>query len=325
MQGSYRIGPLSFSPLIIFLLAAGLFPLVYILLPPLRQRARAAGMIAGVLTFFAFSVWAAQQVNFVTGRGPWPAAIFPFVSAFALMGWLPIAGGYCAGWLVERRLSEGTADSRGFTLLLLVVLAAAVLLPSIYGIRRVLREDPPPPVMQAPQVSTPPVPQVVLSEPSAAVFRGLALPSGGGFLDRGWRSLNLGGTCQLQRWVSADSASLLVSFHWQPGADERGSRRDAKLLVGTFPAGFAPETRIAIESPRLTLPAQASVHGAAAVLEDDDAVEVLKNELAQGESWTIRIVTANGETRTHRVTADGFDVAGAMFDACVTTASKVAN
>lgn len=97
MQGSYRIGPLSFSPLIIFLLAAGLFPLVYILLAPLRQRARAAGMIAGVLTFFAFSVWAAQQVNFVTGRGPWPAAIFPFVSAFALMGWLPIAGGYCAG------------------------------------------------------------------------------------------------------------------------------------------------------------------------------------------------------------------------------------
>ena len=92
------------SPAVLFLLAAGTFVATYMLLPPGRWRTRVAGMSAGVLTFFGFAIWMSIMVNVRTSgyQTPWPTVIYPFAIAFVVVGWIPLAAGWIAGWVVSK-------------------------------------------------------------------------------------------------------------------------------------------------------------------------------------------------------------------------------
>ena len=92
------------SPAVLFFTAAFAFAAVYALLPSSRWRTRIAGMSAGVLTFFGFAIWMAIAVNVRTQvyQTPWPSFLFPFAAAFAVVGWIPIGGGWFAGWVVSK-------------------------------------------------------------------------------------------------------------------------------------------------------------------------------------------------------------------------------
>jgi len=101
--------------------------------------------------------------------------------------------------------------------------------------------------------------------------------------------------------------------------------RNPSLTVFPVSGSFDAGTKVTVESPRLTQPVEANVMPAGAVLEDREVVELLKGALAQGGSWTVRISTPDASERSFEVTADGFNVAAAMFDACVAAESEGAD
>jgi hypothetical protein len=45
----------------------------------------------------------------VRANDSWPMVIFPFALAFAVVGWLPLGGGWMAGWIVSK-LPDAPAD-----------------------------------------------------------------------------------------------------------------------------------------------------------------------------------------------------------------------
>ena len=105
MERSYLAGA-AFqwsAPIMLFVTAALTFMLAYAMLPTSRLRARIAGVLAGVITFFSFSVVAWFVMN--AGQGPltlFPGALQSFVVVFVLAGWIPLGGGWFAGWLVSK-------------------------------------------------------------------------------------------------------------------------------------------------------------------------------------------------------------------------------
>ena len=91
------------SPAVLFLTAALSFMSTYAVLPQSRCRSRIAGLLAGVITFFSFAIMTAVLVD--TGRGYFtslPRVVTSFAFAFVLTGWIPMGGGWFAGWLVSR-------------------------------------------------------------------------------------------------------------------------------------------------------------------------------------------------------------------------------
>jgi hypothetical protein len=105
VQASYmnRAQFFASSPLIIFLLASWSFALIYAVQPGWRYRARTAGISAALLTFAGFTLWLSIMVNVSTGSGnAWPTVWYPHLASFAIFGWLPLAGGWFAGWVVTK-------------------------------------------------------------------------------------------------------------------------------------------------------------------------------------------------------------------------------
>jgi uncharacterized BrkB/YihY/UPF0761 family membrane protein len=96
------------SPLGIFACAALVFACVFVVLPKSPRRARYAGAIAGVLTFFAYEILYSRVFNFDTGFRGYPFALFPYLASFIVMGWVPILGGLFAGAKAERYLDESS-------------------------------------------------------------------------------------------------------------------------------------------------------------------------------------------------------------------------
>jgi len=90
------------TPVVLFLLGATSFALIYSLLPRFRMRSRFAGISAGLLTYFSFLFWLSYAVNLDTGGRTWGPWWTPFMFALLLMGWIPVSGGWFAGWLVSR-------------------------------------------------------------------------------------------------------------------------------------------------------------------------------------------------------------------------------
>ncbi|HEV7606940.1 MAG TPA: hypothetical protein VGO61_06370 [Steroidobacteraceae bacterium] len=114
VQGSFLTAGQFFasSPGVIFLLASLTFSLVYALQPRWRFRARTAGISAALLTFVGFTMWLAIVINLRTWNdNAWPSRWFPQLASFAVFGWLPIAGGWFAGWVVSR-LPAAPAEER---------------------------------------------------------------------------------------------------------------------------------------------------------------------------------------------------------------------
>jgi hypothetical protein len=105
MQRSYlseALFPWS-APAVLFFTAALAFASVYELLPSSRLRPRIAGLIAGIVTFFGFAIWTSFMAN--VGRAPidtLPGMLYSFAIAFVLFGWIPLGGGWIAGWIVSR-------------------------------------------------------------------------------------------------------------------------------------------------------------------------------------------------------------------------------
>src|SRR5262245_23388307 len=60
------------SPLAIFACAAMAFACVFVVFPRVSRRARYAGAIAGVLTFFAYELLYSILFNYNTGFRRWP-------------------------------------------------------------------------------------------------------------------------------------------------------------------------------------------------------------------------------------------------------------
>jgi hypothetical protein len=94
------------SPPLLFGLAAVSFFIVYVLLPPIRRRARIAGIIAGLTTFLTYVLCTVVAINVSTGGRPWPFTLFPILASLSVLGWVPLLGGFCAGRAVERSLAE---------------------------------------------------------------------------------------------------------------------------------------------------------------------------------------------------------------------------
>jgi hypothetical protein len=91
------------APVVLFFSAALTFAAIYELLPSSRWRTRIAGMIAGMVTFFGFAVWTTFMAN--TGRGPFdhlPGILHSFALVFVFVGWIPLGGGWIAGWVVSK-------------------------------------------------------------------------------------------------------------------------------------------------------------------------------------------------------------------------------
>jgi uncharacterized membrane protein required for colicin V production len=60
-------------------------------------------VIAGIVTFFCFAFW----ITFMTklGIGPVDRAagiLYSFALVFVLVGWIPLGGGWLAGWVVSK-------------------------------------------------------------------------------------------------------------------------------------------------------------------------------------------------------------------------------
>jgi hypothetical protein len=91
------------SMVVLFFTAAAAFAALYAMLPSSRWRTRIAGSIAGIVTFFGFSLWMAVMIN---GRTEsyldWPRIVYPFLVMFVFAGWIPISAGWLAGWLVSK-------------------------------------------------------------------------------------------------------------------------------------------------------------------------------------------------------------------------------
>ena len=115
VQGSYMsvVGFYWSSPAVVFLLASLTFSATYTLLPSNRWRSRIAATSAGVLTFFGFAIWMSIVVNVRTGNfmSPWPSMLLPFAAAFAIVGWLPLGGGWIAGSLVSKLPDTPVAEA----------------------------------------------------------------------------------------------------------------------------------------------------------------------------------------------------------------------
>jgi|SoiMethySBSTD1v2_1073268.scaffolds.fasta_scaffold3933336_1 hypothetical protein len=105
LEGSYlaRAAFQWSSPAVLFLTAALSFMAAYSLLPSTRWRTRIAGVLAGVITFFGFSIITAVMVDLTRGwSGSWPRFIQSFAIVFVMAGWIPLGGGWFAGWLVSK-------------------------------------------------------------------------------------------------------------------------------------------------------------------------------------------------------------------------------
>jgi hypothetical protein len=105
MEGAYQFStPYQWgAPAILFLTAALAFMATYAMLPTSRWRTRVAGVLAGVITFFCFSIITAFVMN--SGRGfpdYLPGILRTFTVVFVLAGWIPLGGGWLAGWLVSK-------------------------------------------------------------------------------------------------------------------------------------------------------------------------------------------------------------------------------
>ena len=105
LQGGYlSAGRFQGSSIIVLFFSAALtFAAAYELQPSSRWRTRIAGMIAGVVTYFGFGLWMSFMANVnVRANDSWPMVIFPFALAFAVVGWIPLGGGWIAGWVVSK-------------------------------------------------------------------------------------------------------------------------------------------------------------------------------------------------------------------------------
>jgi hypothetical protein len=105
IQRSYLSEPLFqwSAPAVLFFTAALTFMAVYGLLPSRRWRTRMAGMIAGLITFFGFALWISFMAN--AGLGPFDrpqGILYSFALVFVIVGWIPLAGGWIAGWAVSK-------------------------------------------------------------------------------------------------------------------------------------------------------------------------------------------------------------------------------
>jgi hypothetical protein len=91
------------SMVVLFFMAAAAFAVVYAMLPSSSWRTRIAGLIAGIVSFFGFSVWIAVMDNGRTRSYlDWPGIVYPFLVMFVFAGWIPISAGWLAGWLVSK-------------------------------------------------------------------------------------------------------------------------------------------------------------------------------------------------------------------------------
>ena len=99
------------APFVVFGLAAVAFRL-WVLVPIVARHPSIAGALAAVMAFACFLVWTRFAVNIYNGgmsgnSSPWPSPLAPFITAFALTGWVPLvfgalAGGWVSGWLSVR-------------------------------------------------------------------------------------------------------------------------------------------------------------------------------------------------------------------------------
>jgi hypothetical protein len=105
MQRSYLTEPLFqwSAPAVLFFTAALTFMAAYGLLPSSRWRTRVAGMMAGIITFFGFAIWIAFMANVVPGPVDGSRGIlYSFALAFVVVGWIPLGGGWIAGWVASK-------------------------------------------------------------------------------------------------------------------------------------------------------------------------------------------------------------------------------
>jgi len=104
MQASYLSSP-TFqwsAPGVLFLSAALAFMAALSMLPTSRWRARIAGVLAGVITFFGFAIATAVAMRPAGGSfSAMPGVLQSFALIFVLAGWIPLGGGWFAGWLVS--------------------------------------------------------------------------------------------------------------------------------------------------------------------------------------------------------------------------------
>ena len=96
------------SLIAILAFAAGAFALVNAILPSFKRRARYAGALVGVLTFFAYEVVYALVFNYNTGFRAYPFPLFPYLASFLVLGWIPILGGLFAGAKAEAFLDSAS-------------------------------------------------------------------------------------------------------------------------------------------------------------------------------------------------------------------------
>jgi len=91
------------APVVLFLTAALTFMAAYGLLPSRKWRTRVAGMSAGIITFFGFALWVSFMANM--GLGPLDRSqglLNSFALVFVVVGWIPLGGGWIAGWAVSK-------------------------------------------------------------------------------------------------------------------------------------------------------------------------------------------------------------------------------
>lgn len=111
-QPSYLSKPIFqwSAPAVLFFIAALTYMAAYGLLPSSQWRTRLAGSLAGIITFFGFAIW----VSFMAGVGLGPfdrsqGVVYSFAFVFVIVGWIPLGGGWFAGWVVSK-LPDAPAD-----------------------------------------------------------------------------------------------------------------------------------------------------------------------------------------------------------------------
>jgi MFS family permease len=99
------------APFVILGLATFAFWLFHSLLPPMRPSTRGgiAGILAAAFTFVAFLFWLRFAVNLYSQNGtPYSSPASPFITAFSLVGWVPLVFGALAGaWTTRPVKTEG--------------------------------------------------------------------------------------------------------------------------------------------------------------------------------------------------------------------------